>query len=241
MVLLTSILLPLYMYPKPGDWNWVTKAITAYPSVNFDIIINPHSGPGPINTFPDPNYLTAIAAFNAFDNTNLLGYVDTDYMHRETRDVVAEVDTYDNWATHTPENIHITGIFFDDCVSNWNTTTSASMSSIATQTHARNLSVALNPGVIADPAFFNIADRVLMVENRYDATKALASVGVVPANEHAKSSVMFYGFSGTVVEQEGLVKEIVGAGIGSLYVTTVDYVSESALWMQFVAAVDGCR
>ncbi|KAB8298558.1 hypothetical protein EYC80_000737 [Monilinia laxa] len=93
MVLLTSILLPLYMYPKPGDWNWATKAITAYPFVNFDIIINPHSGPGPINTFPDPNYITAIAALNAFDNTNLLGYVDTNYMHRETRDVVAEVDT----------------------------------------------------------------------------------------------------------------------------------------------------
>ncbi|KAA8564769.1 hypothetical protein EYC84_010541 [Monilinia fructicola] len=240
MVLLTSILLPLYMYPKPGYWNWVTKAITAYPSVNFNIIINPQSGPGPINTFPDSDYITAIAALNAFDNTNLLGYVDTSYMHRETSDVVADVVTYDNWATHTPEKSQITGIFFDDCVSNWNTTTSVWMSNIATQTHARNLSVTLNPGVVADPAFFNIADGVLMLEDHYNASKALASVNAVPANERAKSSVIFHEFSGTAGEQEGLVKGIVGAGIGSLYVTTAGYATESALWMQFVAAVDGC-
>lgn len=93
MVLAASILLPLYIYPLPGAWNWVTTAIAAYPSIDFNIIVNPHSGPGPVNTFPDTHYIDGIASLNAFENVNLLGYVDTAYMHRTTQEVEAEVDT----------------------------------------------------------------------------------------------------------------------------------------------------
>ncbi|ESZ93198.1 hypothetical protein SBOR_6430 [Sclerotinia borealis F-4128] len=214
MVLFTSILLPLYIYPAPGAWNWVTTAIKAYPSVNFNIIVNPNSGPGLANTFPDTNYIDAIASLDAFENTNLLGYVDTAYMHRTTQEVNTEVDSYNHWSTYTAKDIHVSGIFFNDCISNWNSTTSAWMSTIAAHTHTDGLSVMFNPGVIADPDFFNISDDILMVESTYTATRSLASVSTT-----------------------SLVKAIVNAGIGSLYITTVEYHSESALWMPFVAAL----
>ncbi|KAJ8060763.1 hypothetical protein OCU04_011067 [Sclerotinia nivalis] len=171
-----SILLPLYIYPIPGAWDWVTSAISTYPSINFNIIINPNSGPGPINTFPDANYANGIASLNAFNNTNLLGYVDTAYMHRSVEEIVDEVDTYKLWSTNTSKNIHISGIFFDDCVSNWNTSTSTFMSTIANYTHAVNFSVTFNPGVIANASFFNIADNILTVENTYNAATSLQSV-----------------------------------------------------------------
>lgn len=93
MVLLASILLPLYLYPQPGAWNWVTNAVATYPSIDFNIIVNPHSGPGPANSFPDALYIDAIASMNAFENTNLLGYVDTDYMHRDVGLVIADINT----------------------------------------------------------------------------------------------------------------------------------------------------
>lgn len=52
---------------------------------------------------------------------------------------------------------------------------------------------------------------------------------------------MFHHFTGTASEQIALITSILRAGITSLYITTVDYVSEGALWMQFVDAVDKGR
>ncbi|KAF7855979.1 hypothetical protein EAF04_009935 [Stromatinia cepivora] len=233
-----SILLPLYIYPIPGAWDWVTSAISTYPSINFDIIINPNSGPGPINTFPNANYIDGVASLNAFNNTKLLGYVDTAYMHRSVEEIMAEVDTYKLWSTNKPKDIHISGIFFDDCVSNWNSSTSAFMSKIATHTHAVNFTVTFNPGVIADASFFNIADNILMVENTYNAATSLANVDAIPKTLRPKSSVMFHHFTGTAIEQSSLFFAILERGVRSLYITTVEYSSESALWMLFVGAVN---
>lgn len=50
------------------------------------------------------------------------------------------------------------------------------MSTIATSAHQANLTVTFNPGVIADPAFFALADNILMIEDTYDASKALSSI-----------------------------------------------------------------
>lgn len=50
------------------------------------------------------------------------------------------------------------------------------MSTIAAYAHADGFTVTFNPGVLADAAFFNIADNILMVEAEYDATKSLARV-----------------------------------------------------------------
>ncbi|KAF7956169.1 hypothetical protein EAE96_005089 [Botrytis aclada] len=232
-----SILLPLYIYPLPLAWNWLLTTIPLYPSITYTLIINPHSGPGAFNSFPDPIYIDAIASLNAFENVQLLGYVDTAYMHRTVEDVVAEVDTYNHWQANSEKDIHMHGIFFDDCVSNWNSSTSQFMSTIASSAHGNNLSVTFNPGVLADPAFFSLADNILMIEDAYDVSKALPSIDSIPPNQRSKSSIIFHHFAGSASDQATLVRELVNKGITSLYITTKDYVIQSDLWTQFNAAI----
>ncbi|KAF7885905.1 uncharacterized protein EAF02_004414 [Botrytis sinoallii] len=232
-----SVLLPLYIYPLPLAWNWLLTTIPLYPSITYTLVINPSSGPGTYNSFPDPSYIDAIASLNAFDNVQLLGYVDTAYMHRSVEDIVAEVDTYNHWQANPSKDIHMHGIFFDDCVSNWNASTSQFMSTIATSAHQANLTVTFNPGVIADLSFFALADNILMIEETYNASKALPSIESIPLNQRSKSSVMFHHFTGSASDQSTLVKEILKMGINSLYITTNDYISQSDLWTQFNAAI----
>ncbi|KAF7939267.1 uncharacterized protein EAE97_007347 [Botrytis byssoidea] len=237
MLLPVSVLLPLYIYPNPLAWNWLLSTIPLYPSITYNLIINPSSGPGALNSFPDPSYTDAIASLNIFGNVKLLGYVDTAYMHRSVEDIVAEVDTYNHWLANPSKDIHMHGIFFDDCVSNWNTSTSQFMSTIATSAHQANLTVTFNPGVIADPAFFALADNILMIEDTYDASKALPSIESIPSNQRSKSSVIFHHFPGSATDQSTFVRKILKEGINSLYITTKDYVSQSDLWTQFNAAI----
>ncbi|TGO55710.1 hypothetical protein BCON_0088g00410 [Botryotinia convoluta] len=277
-----SILLPLYIYPLPLAWNWLLTTIPLYPSITYTLVINPSTGPGALDSFPDPSYIDAIASLNAFGNVQLLGYVDTAYMHRSVEDVVAEVETcmyfsshslyldlesqvfqfvhlllrhsqpenqtythtyillstLDNhWQTNPSKDIHMHGIFFDDCVSNWNASTSRFMSTIATSAHQANLTVTFNPGVIADPAFFALADNILMIEDTYNASKALPSIDSIPTNQRSKSSVIFHHFTSSASNQSTFVEEILQKGINSLYITTKDYVSQSDLWTQFNAAI----
>jgi hypothetical protein len=43
----TSILVPLYVWPEDDStWEPVFNAISSYPDVQFQVIVNPNSGPG---------------------------------------------------------------------------------------------------------------------------------------------------------------------------------------------------
>src|ERR1700730_633611 len=77
------VLLPLYVYPgsSASAWSAVTAAVAAYPSVKWQIIINPDSGPGSTQ-YPDSNYIAGISELNGYDNVQTLGYVYTDYTSR---------------------------------------------------------------------------------------------------------------------------------------------------------------
>ncbi|KAI9642121.1 hypothetical protein NHQ30_008922 [Ciborinia camelliae] len=211
-------------------WDWVTTALSAHPTVNFTIIINPDSGPGPAHTFPDQAYIDGVASLNAFPNAKCLGYVDTAYMARSVEDVTGDVDTYKFWSTYTPQDIHLTGIFFDDSVATWDTTSSPYMSSIAAHAHAANLSVTLNPGTLADDGFFTIAENVVVVEDGF--------VGGVPPTTRPQSSTIMHDFPGSAAAQSSLITEILDLGFAGLYITTDGYESESALWMSFVGEVE---
>ncbi|CAD6448900.1 3acf4fc6-76cb-4594-994c-cb4e11c490fa-CDS [Sclerotinia trifoliorum] len=254
MVLTTSILLPLYLYPTPGAWTWVTNAITSYPSLPFTIIINPSSGPGAIHQYPENGYISGIANLTQFDNVKLLGYVDTKYMGKSVEDVDKEVETYKYWSTYTSNNIslNIDGIFFDDAISTWTTQSSNYMSTIASNAHAMNLTVTFNPGTPASAEFFNIADTIIMIEDSYSmytssSSSSLSSSSkgkgkdsiktITSTKQQEKSSVILYDFDGSAEKQSEIVKEIVGAGIKEVYVTTGQYEVVSGLWMEFVEAV----
>lgn len=108
MVLATSILLPLYLYPTKGAWNWVTTAIAAYPSLPFTIIVNPNSGPGVVNAYPESEYIAGMLNLTKYDNVKLLGYVDTQYMSKSASAVEKEVETceYKSRATQNKRPIN---------------------------------------------------------------------------------------------------------------------------------------
>lgn len=94
------VLLPLYMYPDIGNWTNVANNITANPGLNFTIVVNPASGPGPKNTYPDANYISNISALNSYPNVQILGYVDTAFTARSSPSVADDIGTYRYWATY---------------------------------------------------------------------------------------------------------------------------------------------
>lgn len=96
MVSPAAILLPLYIYPLQGAWDFVTTAVAKYPDVPFNIIVNPNSGPGVTDDYPESDYIDAVASLNVYPNVNLLGYVDTAYMSKSTDKVATEVETCKN-------------------------------------------------------------------------------------------------------------------------------------------------
>ncbi|RAL58043.1 hypothetical protein DID88_009538 [Monilinia fructigena] len=114
MVLATSILLPLYLYPTQGAWNWVTNAISAYPSLPFTIITS-----------------TGLVTLRAI---SLL--------------MVSSLMMQSN---------------------QWASSSSSYMTAIANHAHSLNLTVTFNPGTIADEQFFDIADKIVMIEDAYSS------------------------------------------------------------------------
>lgn len=93
----TSVLLPLYIYPTPGAWTPVYNAVAANASVHWQIVINPNSGPGPANTYPNSDYITAISKLNSYKNVELIGYTPTNYTNRPYANVTQDIRTYAYW------------------------------------------------------------------------------------------------------------------------------------------------
>lgn len=160
------ILLPLYEYPgqSASAWSNVTAAIAAYPKVQWQVIINPNSGPGTSpNSYPtDANYITGISKLNSYPNVITLGYTDTGFTQTPYAQVISNISTYAYWASYTKANISIGGIFFDD-VSN--------SGAKATLTYYHNASayayanvpsdvtpIVLNPGSLGPTALFGYCD-----------------------------------------------------------------------------------
>ena len=75
------ILLPLYIYPLPGAWDPLFNAAKANPTVTFQAVINPYSGPnGPC---PDASYINATSYLNTIPNIKTLAYVHVNSLHSQ--------------------------------------------------------------------------------------------------------------------------------------------------------------
>ena len=88
--------------------------VATHPNVNFTVVINPGSGPGP-NSLPDGNYTREIPKLASYNNVRLLGYVATTYATRDISLVRKDIETYAGWPTNssTPD-LAVQGIFFDE-------------------------------------------------------------------------------------------------------------------------------
>ncbi|WP_297477032.1 spherulation-specific family 4 protein [Thermococcus sp.] len=95
------LLIPLYVYPG-CQWDSLIQVKTLYPSISVIIIANPANGPG---ASEDSTYKEYIQKMR--DNgIGVLGYVWTDYGHRDISDVENDIDNWVNW-------YNVSGIFLD--------------------------------------------------------------------------------------------------------------------------------
>ena len=107
------------VYSKHREREYLNKItdyhrVATHPNVNFTVVINPGSGPGP-NPLPDGNYTREIPKLASYDNVRLLGYIATTYATRDISLVRKDVETYAGWSTNSSiPGLAVRGIFLDE-------------------------------------------------------------------------------------------------------------------------------
>lgn len=224
----TSVLLPLYVYPSlsTNAWGPVYDAASSNPDVDFYIVVNPDSGPGGAQ-YPNSDYVTSLARLNSFSNVYTLGYVHTGYTSQPAGTVASNITKYAGWSQHTPENITVKGIFFDEV-----DTKASSLqyySDLSTTAYQQVPgSVVLNPGVkVVDTDFYQIADEIVVYECIPDGSQGCATYqdqatinDRVPAGRANQSSILLRAYPYSAATLSNSVAVAKQNGIAGFYATT---------------------
>ncbi len=156
----TVVGIPAYSYPSTTTM-WNQLALVEGEAI---VVLNPANGPG---AGVDPVYTEAVGALRAPgtpDETDIYGYVDTDYGRRSADEVLADVIRYVQW--YRPE-----GIFLDQTPSQVETV--AYLVDISAQIRQQGLKVAMNPGQPDfDVRLMDAADYIVNFEGPADAYEA---------------------------------------------------------------------
>ncbi|OBT71783.1 hypothetical protein VF21_09341 [Pseudogymnoascus sp. 05NY08] len=179
----TGILLRLYVYPATdfndgaSAWAPVRDAITANPSVEWQVVINPHNGPG-LSGLPgddDVNYISGTAQFNALPNVRTIGYVRTLNGAAPLPEIQANITAWAAWNSYAASDISVHGIFFDETIepsgisdcSNLEYLTSAT--SYARQAFGSTPIVTIcNFGAKPDARYYAICNEIVVFESCLD-------------------------------------------------------------------------
>ncbi|KAL4974955.1 Spherulation-specific family 4 [Aspergillus desertorum] len=168
-----KVFVPLYVYPAPGAWDPLLNVITEHPDVNFTVVVNPGSGPGP-NPLPDGNYTQEIPRLTVHENVRVLGYVATTYAKRNISAVRNDIETYAAWPTISANpKLAVRGIFFDETPQQYNASDLAyleELTSVVRNTPGLGPDhfVFHNPGVVPDSRYLSTADSTVVFEATYD-------------------------------------------------------------------------
>ncbi|PSN59492.1 hypothetical protein BS50DRAFT_508298 [Corynespora cassiicola Philippines] len=176
-----SIILPLYVYPTAGAWNPLYEAARKYDDVEFNVIVNPCSGPC-VGSLPDQIYLDEIPKLRTFDNIRTLGYVATNYTTKSIDNVLKEIDAYANWPkTANNTKLKVDGIFFDETPSTYNVGQyeylKKASQAVKNGTRFRDRFVVHNPGLISPAllasrnfttySYLNLSDITVVFEETF--------------------------------------------------------------------------
>lgn len=196
------VLLPLYIYPgtSASAWSSVYSTVAAYPKVQFQIVVNPNSGPG-AGPVPDSNYIPAIAKLNSYSNVKTLGYVDTNYTNRAYSSVIADINTYANWSSYKQANISMAGIFFDDVTANTSTAAHQYMRNVSSYAYktvpSQVTPVIFNPGAIIDTTYFGYCDTMIEYEGSFAKYANQTTINMIPSAYLKQTAIVIYSTSGT--------------------------------------------
>ncbi|KAK6345754.1 hypothetical protein TWF718_007661 [Orbilia javanica] len=232
---LTSILIPLYIYPTPGAWDPLYSIITAYPTQPFTVIVNPDSGPGP-KRFPDDSYIDGVVKLKVFKNVRVIGYVHASYTARKLEDVCKDVDTYTGWDRYPRSDISVDGIFVDEAPDNVgkdgrNLNYMKSVRSRILENFngiGKSGFTMTNPGVIVDKRFYesSITDAVVSFEdtlkNYYAPGKLEVSKDMTksPGTPSEMQAIIVTSVDGSPARERYILNKLVERGIGFVYFTT---------------------
>ncbi|KAL8724088.1 MAG: hypothetical protein Q9166_008139 [cf. Caloplaca sp. 2 TL-2023] len=214
------VLLPLYLYPdtSASAWSNVTAAIAANPNVQWQIIVNPNSGPG---TYPpDTNYVAGLSKLNSYANVITLGYVATNYTSVPYSTLTSQMDVYARWATYTQANISVGGIFFDEVN---NTAASAvytyykrAADYAYTNIPSAVTPVIFNPGLPAPAQLFDYADTIVQFENPLAAYQDITTINTFRPGFNDQTGVIVYNTPSTT-DIQSRVRTMVQQGIQAVY------------------------
>ena len=225
------ILLPLYEYPD-DNFSGVASTIEAHPSVQWQIVINPSSGPGTTssNPYPSSDYISWISRFNSYDNVELLGYVDTAFGNRPANDVTTDIASYAKWSDYPDAsmNISMDGIFFDDVTvdtSDTNYTFYGDISAYARNYMPSNITpIIFNPGTPAitsgEQKYFDYCDTMVEFEDSASNYKNETTLDLIPTAHKAQSAVILHTFVGGDAIVESHVNTMTANGIEAMYLTS---------------------
>ena len=219
-----SILLPLYVWVNTPDWNNAVAAIDAYPTVQWQVIINPHSGPGTNMSYPsNPDYLAGIAQMNSKPNVQTLGYVDTGAgVKKSISAVESEVAVYARWASYKRSDISIHGIYFDDVSNKDDQTVYDYMSEITTYAFnsmpSSDTRVVYNPGTFAPSHLLTYSNMTVQYEKPYDEYQSINPISQIADGDLRKTAFQIYSTpTSSYGDVEGLVQTMAQKGMEAVY------------------------
>lgn len=230
--------LPLYSWPIDGAWDEVYQALSDNPKTQFNIIINPDSGPGEYP--PNSDYTGGVAKLNSYGNAHVYGYLRTGFTDRSISDIQADADNYAQWNSHSGEDTHLDGIFVDEAPDSLDKLTY--MKDVHDAIHGAftdGVKIWTNPGTTIPAEFYEYADTVTAFETGYnwwvdDSREA------IPWDLHSKSSVMIMRYEGDS-EDGGPAKQaetLINRGFKSGFLWGQEgYQEFSKVWGKFAAAV----
>jgi len=222
---------PAYIYPDPGVWDPLYSVIEAHPSQNWTIVVNPNSGPDPL----DDEYITAIRKLNSYPQVQTIGYVYCSYGKRTIDAVTQDIKTYKSW-----QPVQVKGIFIDEAPSEPNSQNLKYIKSIYDIVKTSfDGPLVINPGVTVAREFYKVSDIVVSFE------AAHSELFNRQLDIDRAQAILIHSFSGSTRKQDELVQDMVRRGAGELFVSTCnpdngdgDYNQFSDLLDQFVASVE---
>lgn len=222
------ILVPLYAYPgtSASAWSNVTAAIKAYPHVQWQVIVNPDSGPGTTGCPTDTNYIDGISILNGYANVMTLGYVDTNYTNRAYSAVIQDINTYASWwnCNEPGYNISIDGIFFDDVNNTASSAVFTYMQNASKYAYAQVPSdvtpVIFNPGTLAPTQLFGYCDTMIEFESLYSLYNNATTIKTIPSGYRDQSAILVTNTPETTAPIASLVHTMAYYGIEAVYFTT---------------------
>ena len=235
------VLFPLYIYPSSSAWKPLFDAATAYPSLIFQAVINPDSGPGS-GPCPNIDYINALNTLNSFPNIRTLAYVHTasryncgptgNWICPGTQDLSAlraNITTYQNWSKGgcaANKDIHIGGIFFDEAPTTPDKVDyMRNITTFARNTLTRGKTMLYNAGVQVDPGYWPITDFINVFEDT-EAAYDVADIGALDGNgvySHQATLLIHSYTSGNSTEIKDIetIVDFDNDGIAGLFITDV--------------------